>query len=68
MNESDLRGVKALVNDIEVKLATAKGLINQAIEAISKDSFTEEENPLAKLEEALSILEEVSDYKGGIRL
>ena len=63
MNESDLRGVKALVNDIEVKLATAKGLINQAIEAISKDTFTEDENPLAKLEEALSILKEASDYE-----
>lgn len=33
-NESDLRGVKALVNDIEVKLATAKGLINQPAEML----------------------------------
>ena len=63
MNESDLRGVKALVNDIEVKLAIAKGLINQAIEAISKDTFTEDENPLDILEEALSILKEASDYE-----
>ncbi len=63
MNESDLRGVKALVNDIETKIAIAKGLINQAIEAISKDTFTEDENPLDILEEALSILREASDYE-----
>ena len=34
MNGSDLRGVKALVNDIETKLATAKGLINQPAEML----------------------------------
>ncbi len=49
MNESDLRGVKALVNDIEVKLATAKGLINPNDWAIEWTEFKSKEEAASDL-------------------